>query len=63
MPAPGAEVTVSLPLAEAACQAAVVAVEAVAHGLAGLGAGEGPVHVLHEYRHTTAPSDEGEIAR
>ena len=29
-------------------QAAVVADDAVAHGLAGLGGGEGPVHVLHD---------------
>ncbi len=36
-----------LPLEEAARQAALVAGEAVAHGLAGLGDGEGPVHVLH----------------
>ncbi|MGD0605277.1 MAG: bifunctional hydroxymethylpyrimidine kinase/phosphomethylpyrimidine kinase [Streptosporangiaceae bacterium] len=33
-------------LAEAACYAAGVAGEAVAHGLAMLGAGDGPVHVL-----------------
>src|SRR3984893_7852435 len=38
-----------LPLAEAARQAAAVAAEAVEHGLAMLGAGEGPVHVLHEF--------------
>ena len=37
-----------LPLAEAAKQAAVVADDAVAHGLAGLGGGDGPVHVLHD---------------
>jgi hydroxymethylpyrimidine/phosphomethylpyrimidine kinase len=36
-----------LPLAEAARSAAAVAGDAVAHGLAGLGAGDGPVHVLH----------------
>ena len=36
-----------LSLAEAAQQAAVVAGDAVAHGLADLGGGEGPVHVLH----------------
>jgi len=36
-----------LSLAGAAQQAAVVAGDAVAHGLAGLGGGEGPVHVLH----------------
>ena len=45
-----------LPLAEAARQAAAVAGEAVAHGLATLGAGEGPVHVLHEYRPTRVPT-------
>jgi hydroxymethylpyrimidine/phosphomethylpyrimidine kinase len=37
-----------LPLAAAARQAARVASDAVAHGLAGLGAGDGPVHVLHQ---------------
>jgi hydroxymethylpyrimidine/phosphomethylpyrimidine kinase len=37
-----------LPLADAARQAAAVAGAAVAHGLAALGAGEGPVHVLHD---------------
>jgi hydroxymethylpyrimidine/phosphomethylpyrimidine kinase len=36
-----------LSLADAARQAAAVAGDAVAHGLSGLGAGEGPVHVLH----------------
>jgi hydroxymethylpyrimidine/phosphomethylpyrimidine kinase len=36
-----------LPLAEAARQAAVVAGDAVAHGLSELGGGEGPVHALH----------------
>jgi hydroxymethylpyrimidine/phosphomethylpyrimidine kinase len=39
-----------LPLAEAARHAAVIACDAVEHGLPGLGAGEGPVHVLHEHR-------------
>jgi hydroxymethylpyrimidine/phosphomethylpyrimidine kinase len=39
-----------LPLAEAARQAAIVAGDAVAHGLAGLGAGDGPVHTLHGLR-------------
>ncbi len=38
-----------LPLPEAARQAARLAGEAVAHGLATLGAGEGPVHVLHQF--------------
>lgn len=36
-----------LSLAAAARQAAAVASDAVAHGLAGIGAGDGPVHVLH----------------
>lgn len=36
-----------LPLADAARRAADVAADAVAHGLAGLGAGDGPVHTLH----------------
>ena len=36
-----------LPLAEAAWQAAAVAGDAVAHGLAALGGGDGPVHALH----------------
>jgi hydroxymethylpyrimidine/phosphomethylpyrimidine kinase len=37
-----------LPLVEAARQAAAVAGDAVAHGLAALGGGDGPVHVLHQ---------------
>jgi hydroxymethylpyrimidine/phosphomethylpyrimidine kinase len=36
-----------LPLVDAARQAADVAGDAVAHGLAALGSGDGPVHVLH----------------
>ena len=36
-----------LPLADAARQAALVASDAVGHGLAGLGGGDGPVHALH----------------
>jgi hydroxymethylpyrimidine/phosphomethylpyrimidine kinase len=36
-----------LPLAEAARRAAQIAGDAVAHGLAELGGGDGPVHVLH----------------
>ncbi|HEY1917319.1 MAG TPA: bifunctional hydroxymethylpyrimidine kinase/phosphomethylpyrimidine kinase [Streptosporangiaceae bacterium] len=36
-----------LTLADAARQAAEVASDAVAHGLPGLGGGDGPVHVLH----------------
>jgi len=42
-----------LSLADAARQAAAVAADAVAHGLAGLGAGDGPVHALHDL---SAPS-------
>jgi hydroxymethylpyrimidine/phosphomethylpyrimidine kinase len=38
-----------MPLGEAAHRAAAVAGEAVAHGLAALGGGEGPVHVLYGY--------------
>ncbi|HEY0934837.1 MAG TPA: bifunctional hydroxymethylpyrimidine kinase/phosphomethylpyrimidine kinase [Trebonia sp.] len=37
-----------LPLPDAARRAAAVAGDAVAHGLAGLGGGDGPVHVLHD---------------
>jgi hydroxymethylpyrimidine/phosphomethylpyrimidine kinase len=37
-----------LPLADAARLAAALAGDAVAHGLAALGGGDGPVHVLHE---------------
>jgi hydroxymethylpyrimidine/phosphomethylpyrimidine kinase len=37
-----------LPLADAARRAANVASDAVAHGLAALGAGDGPVHALHQ---------------
>jgi hydroxymethylpyrimidine/phosphomethylpyrimidine kinase len=37
-----------LDLREAARQAALVAGDAVAHGLAKLGGGDGPVHVLHK---------------
>jgi hydroxymethylpyrimidine/phosphomethylpyrimidine kinase len=37
-----------LPLADAARQAAGIAGDAVAHGLAALGRGDGPVHVLHK---------------
>ena len=48
-----------LPLAEAARQAAVIAGEAVEHGLPWLGGGEGPVHVLHEYRAMTVPATTG----
>jgi hydroxymethylpyrimidine/phosphomethylpyrimidine kinase len=36
-----------LSLPDAARQAAAVAGDAVAHGLAGLGGGDGPVHALH----------------
>ena len=48
-----------LPLAEAARQAAVIAGEAVEHGLPWLGGGEGPVHVLHEYSAMTVPAAMG----
>src|SRR6478609_2413057 len=48
-----------LPLAEAARQAAVIAGEAVEHGLSWLGGGEGPVHVLHEYSAMTVPATMG----
>jgi hydroxymethylpyrimidine/phosphomethylpyrimidine kinase len=37
-----------LPLAEAARQAARIAGDAVGHGLASIGGGDGPVHVLHD---------------
>ena len=53
-----------LPLAEAARKAAVIAGDAVEHGLPGLGAGEGPVHVLHEHRSMTRrPRDERQLQR
>jgi hydroxymethylpyrimidine/phosphomethylpyrimidine kinase len=48
-----------LPLAEAARQAAVIAGQAVEHGLPWLGGGEGPVHVLHEYHAMTVPATMG----
>jgi len=48
-----------LPLAEAVRQAAVIAGQAVEHGLSWLGGGEGPVHVLHEYRALTVPATTG----
>jgi len=38
-----------LPLVDAARHAAAVAGQAVAHGLAMLGEGDGPVHVLHQF--------------
>jgi len=37
-----------LPLIDAARRAAAIAGDAVGHGLAGLGGGDGPVHVLHD---------------
>jgi hydroxymethylpyrimidine/phosphomethylpyrimidine kinase len=52
-----------LPLAEAARQAAVIAGQAVEHGLFWLGGGEGPVHVLHEYPALTVPDASGEATR
>jgi hydroxymethylpyrimidine/phosphomethylpyrimidine kinase len=39
-----------LSLPDAARQAAAVAGDAVAHGLADIGAGDGPVHALHGLR-------------
>jgi hydroxymethylpyrimidine/phosphomethylpyrimidine kinase len=42
-----------LPLPAAARQAAAVASDAVAHGLTGLGGGDGPVNVLHCLRDLT----------
>jgi hydroxymethylpyrimidine/phosphomethylpyrimidine kinase len=45
-----------LSLTDAARQAAAVAGDAVAHGLAGLGAGDGPVHVLHGLKGDNAPA-------
>jgi hydroxymethylpyrimidine/phosphomethylpyrimidine kinase len=42
-----AALAAGLPLPEAARRAAAVAGDAVAHGLAGIGKGDGPVHVLH----------------
>jgi hydroxymethylpyrimidine/phosphomethylpyrimidine kinase len=48
-----------LPLAEAARQAAVIAGQAVEHGLPWLGGGDGPVHVLHEYHAMTVPATMG----
>jgi hydroxymethylpyrimidine/phosphomethylpyrimidine kinase len=44
-----------LTLPDAARQAAAVAGDAVAHGLTQLGAGEGPVHVLHQLSAATVP--------
>jgi hydroxymethylpyrimidine/phosphomethylpyrimidine kinase len=58
-----AALAAGLPLAEAARQAAVIAGQAVEHGLPWLGGGEGPVHVLHEYRAMTAPATIGETTR
>src|SRR6202034_941388 len=48
-----------LSLAEAARQAAAIAGDAVAHGLAGLGGGDGPVHVLHCLRGDAPPAPPG----
>jgi hydroxymethylpyrimidine/phosphomethylpyrimidine kinase len=44
-----------LPLPDAARQAAAVAGDAVAHGLTQLGAGEGPVHALHQWSAVGVP--------
>ena len=43
-----ARLAAGLPLAEAARQAAWLAGDAVGHGLASVGGGDGPVHVLHD---------------
>jgi hydroxymethylpyrimidine/phosphomethylpyrimidine kinase len=43
-----ASLAAGLPLAEAARRAAQLAGDAVAHGLASVGGGDGPVHVLHD---------------
>jgi hydroxymethylpyrimidine/phosphomethylpyrimidine kinase len=45
-----------LPLPAAARQAARIASDAVAHGLAGLGGGDGPVHALHGLTARPAPA-------
>jgi hydroxymethylpyrimidine/phosphomethylpyrimidine kinase len=50
-----------LSLTDAAQQAALIAGDAVAHGLSGLGGGEGPVHVLHDLPPT--PSHPVRLAR
>ena len=44
-----------LALPDAARQAAAVAGDAVAHGLPGLGAGDGPVHALHDVAGVVIP--------
>jgi hydroxymethylpyrimidine/phosphomethylpyrimidine kinase len=44
-----------LSLADAAWQAAVIAGDAVRHGLTGIGAGDGPVHVLHDHAPLGSP--------
>ena len=48
-----------LTLPDAARQAAAVAGQAVAHGLAGIGGGDGPVHVLYELSPGGAPAVSG----
>jgi hydroxymethylpyrimidine/phosphomethylpyrimidine kinase len=45
-----------LSLPDAARQAAAVAGDAVAHGLASIGGGDGPVHVLHGLRAPASPT-------
>jgi hydroxymethylpyrimidine/phosphomethylpyrimidine kinase len=52
-----------LPLAEAARRAAEVAGDAVAHGLPGLGGGDGPVHVLHGAADGSGAADGNGAAR
>jgi hydroxymethylpyrimidine/phosphomethylpyrimidine kinase len=48
-----------LPLADAARQANQVASDAVKHGLAGIGGGDGPVHALHCLRGDDPPAPPG----
>jgi hydroxymethylpyrimidine/phosphomethylpyrimidine kinase len=48
-----------LPLLAAARQAADIAGDAVAHGLSGLGHGDGPVHALHQHSAQEQPATAG----
>ena len=49
-----------LPLPDAARQATQVASDAVKHGLAGIGGGDGPVHALHCFRGADPPAPPGQ---
>jgi hydroxymethylpyrimidine/phosphomethylpyrimidine kinase len=51
-----ASLAAGLSLPDAARRAAALAADAVAHGLAGIGAGDGPVHVLHGFAAATSES-------